>query len=146
MPNQYKPLHKSSFLIYIFFFSVCQCSHLAPLADIEHWIKVYFDLKLTDGKIVKNLKEHYDTDQYSVGCVHLYRLQIIHGIIYYLYTRVSSLKRLRKQLDLKSTRQQKHTTETIAEAIGQIRKLFPSRGNEMVRKELWQRFGIHASR
>ena len=46
------------------------CDHSAPLADVEHWIKTYFNLKLTDGQIVEHLREHYDTDKYSLGCVY----------------------------------------------------------------------------
>jgi len=57
------------------------CCHLAPLAEIEPWIKIYFNLKLTDGQIVEHLKEHYDTEKYSVGCVHHCRSQIQLNII-----------------------------------------------------------------
>ena len=46
------------------------CSGPAPLADIEDWIKTYFNLRLTDGEIVEHLIEHYDTDKYSLGCVY----------------------------------------------------------------------------
>lgn len=69
MPNQYKPLREPSFLGYLLIVLMCS-GHLAPLADVEDWIKTYFNLKLTDGEIVDQLKEHYDTDKYSLGYVH----------------------------------------------------------------------------
>jgi len=60
------------------------CSgHSAPLADIEHWIKTYFNLRLTDGEIVEHLIEHYDTDKYSLGCVYQCRHQIQGPIVVY---------------------------------------------------------------
>ena len=69
MPNQHKPLRGSSVLGYLLIILICS-GHSAPLAEVEEWIKTYFNLKLTDGEIVEQLKEHYDTDQYSLGYVH----------------------------------------------------------------------------
>jgi hypothetical protein len=57
-----------------------------------------------------------------------------------------SIKRYRKDLGLLSTRQQKHTSDSIAEAVAKIREMFPSRGRETIRKELVMRYGIRASR
>jgi hypothetical protein len=45
-----------------------------------------------------------------------------------------------------STRQQKHTTETIAGPVAQIRKEYPTRGSEGMHKDLRMRFGIHVLR
>jgi hypothetical protein len=69
MPNQYKPLRKSSVLVQCVLCVLIRCGHSAPLEDIENWIETYFNLRLTDAEIVEQLKEHYDTDKYSLGCV-----------------------------------------------------------------------------
>ena len=62
MPNQYKPLRKYSFLVWclLCLIVVICCHDSAPLTDIEPWIKTYFNLKLNDGQIVEQLKDHYD--------------------------------------------------------------------------------------
>ena len=61
-------------------------------------------------------------------------------------TRAKSVSCLRKKWGLQSTRQQKHTSETIADAAAHIRKEFPTQGNEGVRKDLRMRFGMHVPR
>ena len=53
---------------------------------------------------------------------------------------------MRQKLGLLSTRQQHHTVETIAEQTAEIRKMFPTRGNETVRKELHLRYGQRVPR
>jgi len=58
----------------------------------------------------------------------------------------STVKRLRRKWDLKSTRQQKHTFESIAGAVAEIRKRFPTRGSENIRKNLLQEYGMRVSR
>ncbi|KAJ7079727.1 hypothetical protein B0H15DRAFT_787815 [Mycena belliarum] len=98
---------------------------LPPLEDIRGPFKAYFDMDLPDTEIAEHLKSHYDTKQY--GCS------------------VISVRRLRKQLGLKRTRQQKHTTESIKEQVLEIKKKFPHRGILAVRKNLRQEFKIRAS-
>lgn len=49
---------------------------------------------------------------------------------------VPSIKRLRRKWGLRSTRQQGHTMESITEAIQNIREQYPTRGGEMIRKQL----------
>ena len=53
---------------------------------------------------------------------------------------------MRKQLGLLSTRQQQHTAESIEDRVSDIRKMFPTRGSETIRKELLMRYGIRVSR
>ena len=49
-------------------------------------------------------------------------------------------------MGLLSTRQQKHTSDSIASSVAKIREMFPSRGRETIRKELAMRYSIQASR
>jgi hypothetical protein len=59
---------------------------------------------------------------------------------------VITIRRLRKQWGMKSTRQQRQTEDTIYESVLAIRKQFPTRGNEGIRKTLRLEHGIHATR
>lgn len=54
----------------------------------------------------------------------------------YVCLSVSSLKRRRKEWGLFSTRQQKHTSESISGPVAEIRKRFPNRGQEGIKKAL----------
>ena len=54
----------------------------------------------------------------------------------YVCLSVSSLKRRRKEWGLFSTRQQKHTSESISGPVTEIRKRFPNRGQEGIKKAL----------
>ena len=53
---------------------------------------------------------------------------------------------MRKKLGLLSTRQQQHTAESIEDRVSDIRKMFPTRGSETIRKELLMRYGMRVSR
>ena len=59
---------------------------------------------------------------------------------------VVTFRRLRKQWGLKSTCQQKHSQETIFEKVREIRKRFPTRGAEGIRKMLREIHGDHVPR
>jgi hypothetical protein len=67
-------------------------------------------------------------------------------LLYLQVFSVSSVKRLRRRWGLLSTRQQKHNFETIANYIQEIRKRFPFRGAENIRKMLRQNHGMHVPR
>ena len=59
--------------------------------------------------------------------------------------RLKSLKRMRKQRLLLSTRQQRHTAESIGDKVSEIRAMFPERGSDGICKELLSRYvcGFH---
>jgi hypothetical protein len=59
---------------------------------------------------------------------------------------VVTFRRLRKKWGLKSTRQQKHTMESIYDKVHDIRERFPFRGAESIRKNLRELHGDHVSR
>jgi len=114
-----------------------------PLEDIRDVLEAYFHLGFNDKKLEEHLKDHYDATVYGLGYVFYFILfckpysTVLH--------RIKSIKRYRKDLGLLSTRQQKHTSESIAGAVAEIREMFPSRGRETIRKELALRYGIRAS-
>ena len=56
------------------------------------------------------------------------------------------MRRLRKQYGLKSTRQQKHTVDTIYDKVRDIRQRFPLRGANAIRLNLRVLHGDHVSR
>jgi hypothetical protein len=96
------------------------------LDDIREALEAYFHLGFNDKQLEEYLRDHYDTESYGLG--------------------TKSIKRYRKELGLLSTRQQKHTSESIASAVAEIREMFTSRGRETIRKEFAMRYGIRASR
>ena len=59
---------------------------------------------------------------------------------------VITIRRLRKQWGMLSTRQQNHTPESIYNTVYEIRKRFPLRGIEGIRKSLRIEHDIRASR
>jgi hypothetical protein len=59
---------------------------------------------------------------------------------------VISVRRLRKKWDLLSTRQQKHTMESIYDQVRVIREQFPLRGAEAIRKSLRVTHGVRVPR
>jgi len=116
---------------------------LVPLEDIREALEAYFHLGFNEKQLEEHLKDHYDTEVYGLGYVSCFMLlwkpcsTMLHSM--------KSIKRYRKDLGLLSTRQQKHTSESIASAVAEIREMFPSRGRETIRKELSMRYGIRAS-
>ena len=66
------------------------------------------------------------------------------GRVYFLSAR--TVKRLRKEWGLLSTRQQNHTKFTISDKIAEIRKTFPIRGAENIRKQLLLQYNTRVSR
>ncbi|KAJ7630220.1 hypothetical protein FB45DRAFT_1150186 [Roridomyces roridus] len=103
-----------------------QHNPLPPEDDIREPLREYYDLGLNDKEIAEHLKSHYDTRAY--GC-----------------SITSSVKRFRKKWGLKSTRQQKHTPETILQYVLDIKSKYPHRGTLAVRKNLRQEFGMHVA-
>ncbi|KZP15177.1 hypothetical protein FIBSPDRAFT_912633 [Athelia psychrophila] len=99
---------------------------LAPEEDIRHAIKVYFDMGMNDLEICSNMEDHYDTALHGLGVV--------------------SLRNLRRKWGFQRTRQQKHTFQSISDAVRQIRVHFPFRGAETIKKNLRQMHGMHVSR
>ena len=119
----------------------------APEHIIRPSLEFYYHLGLNDKQIESNMKDHYDTSQFGLGCAiafHQLNTNIDHD--HYILSSISSIKRLRGKWGLKSTRQQQHTSESIANAIQTIRKSYPSRGAETIRKQLRMEFGIRAPR
>jgi hypothetical protein len=63
-----------------------------------------------------------------------------------IITSVFTVRKLRKQWNILSTRQQKHTPESIYDNVHEIRNHFPTRGAEGIRKTLRIDHGIRATR
>ncbi|KAF8799748.1 hypothetical protein BYT27DRAFT_7342820 [Phlegmacium glaucopus] len=98
-----------------------------PLDDIGEALEAYFHLGFNDKQLEAYLRDHYGTESYEL-CTKLIRCY-------------------RKELGLLSTRQQKHTSESIASAIAENYDMFLSHGawRETIRKELAMRYGIRAT-
>lgn len=106
----------------------------------------YHRLGISDVEIAELLKQHYDTDEYGLR----YSLSSFGVAAYTLFnvldSSVVTIRRLRKKWNMLSTRQQKHTEESIYEHVYDIRKRFPMRGSEGIRKTLRLEHGVHATR
>jgi hypothetical protein len=105
----------------------------APETLIRDALSYYYSLGLNDTKIAEHCKEHYDTSKYGLRCVDQHVLNILDLVT---LLSVASVKRLRKEYGLLSTRQQRNSPDAILAAIVDVRKKFPYRGAETIRKEL----------
>ena len=97
-----------------------------------------------DFKVTEALKQHYNTDIYGLRYVSYFfglRLFFVLMII-----SVYTVRRLRKHWNILSTRQQKHTQKSIYDKIIEIRKRFPTRGAENIRKTLQIDYGMRVPR
>ncbi|KAM6501138.1 hypothetical protein JOM56_004152 [Amanita muscaria] len=103
-----------------------QYKPLPPENDIRDPFMYYYECMMPDTEIAIHLRDHYDTDIYGLG--------------------VKSVKRLREKWGLKSTRQQKHSFDTFGPKIQELRKRFPGRGAEGLRRTLFQQYNYRVSR
>jgi hypothetical protein len=62
------------------------------------------------------------------------------------YRSAKSIYRLRQKYGLLKTRGQKHTVETISEALAELKASHPHRGAESLRQDLWHKHGMQVSR
>ena len=125
--------------------TICwQVLTLVPLEDIREVLEAYFHLRFNDKQLEEHLKDHYDTEVYGLGYVSYFIL--LWNPCSTMLDSIKSIKCYRKDLGLLSTRQQKHTSESIASAVAEIHEMFPSCGRETIRKELSMWYGIRASR
>ena len=95
---------------------------LVPLEVIRKVLEAYFHLGFNDKQLEEhlNLKDHYDTEVYGLGYVSCFIL-LWKPQCSTMLRSIKSIKRYRKDLGLLSTRQQKHTSESIASAVAEIR-------------------------
>ena len=115
--------------------------HIAPDKDIQEHLRCYYELGLTDVKVTEALKQRYDTNRYGLRYV---SMSLIMSISYNHQCFYCS--KLRKEWDILSTRQQKHMQESIYDSVYEIRKRFPTRGAEGIRKTLRIDYGIRVPR
>ncbi|KAF7424812.1 hypothetical protein PC9H_010123 [Pleurotus ostreatus] len=103
-----------------------QYKPIPPIDEIQEYITYFYRCRLNDKEIAKEMKDHYDQDKYGLS--------------------VASVKRVRKSLGLLSTRQQKHSLDSINRQIEEIRARFPTRGIENIRKSLHTDYGMFVPR
>ncbi|KIK94040.1 hypothetical protein PAXRUDRAFT_143761 [Paxillus rubicundulus Ve08.2h10] len=86
---------------------------LAPLVLIEPHIKQLWKARLTDKDIVQELQKHIDMNQCGIG--------------------LTTFVKIHNGLGLHCTHQQKHTLESIFEAIVKLQAMYPKAGaHEMI--------------
>lgn len=103
-----------------------QYKPLPPEIDLKPIIELYYHMGLSDINIARRSIDHFDKDTYGLG--------------------VKSVKRMRKKWGLTSTRQQKHTIETIAEDVAEIKRNFPNSGADAIKKTLMSEKNIRVPR
>jgi hypothetical protein len=116
---------------------------VAPDGDIRAPMEDYHRLGVSDVEMTELLKKHYDTEKYGLR---YFTFQHDRNCFNLLVFSVITLRRLRKKWKLLSTRQQNHTEESIYNHVYEIRKRFPMRGSEGIRKALRLEHGVHATR
>ncbi|KAE9393107.1 hypothetical protein BT96DRAFT_999737 [Gymnopus androsaceus JB14] len=97
-----------------------------PESQIRETLEFFFNMRRTDKEIANLLKDYYDTSQY--GCS------------------ATTVKRLRKEWNLRGTQQQGHTMESIQEAITEAREIYPFRGANTLRNYIFQQKGMRVPR
>ncbi|KAL4269040.1 hypothetical protein AB1N83_001842 [Pleurotus pulmonarius] len=93
--------------------------------DLWPIVKYYWSLGFNDKDIAQHSIDHFDQSEYGLSD--------------------TSVKRLRKRWGLKGTRQQKHTFETLAPFIQEIRARFPSMGARSMVSALRLDYGVKAA-
>ncbi|KAG6907734.1 hypothetical protein DXG01_007592 [Tephrocybe rancida] len=99
---------------------------LAPDDKLKDILTSYYNLGMSDKKIVEHCLDHFDKDIYGLS--------------------VKTVKRRRKKWGLLSTRQQRHTQEELMNLITEVRQLYPLRGAETIRKQLRIEGNVRISR
>ncbi|KAI0711283.1 hypothetical protein C8Q76DRAFT_622842 [Earliella scabrosa] len=99
---------------------------LPPARLLHPRIRYYYALGLSDAKIANMAMQHFDSAQYGLSD--------------------SSVKRIRKELQLLKTRQQGHTLESIHQKMCELKAQQPTLGFEGLRVQLRLKYGIHARR
>ncbi|KAI9437089.1 hypothetical protein BJY52DRAFT_1130177, partial [Lactarius psammicola] len=97
-----------------------------PNDVLQPILELYFHLGMSDKDIATSVMDHFDPARYGIS--------------------VYTVRRRRKDWGLESTRRQKHTVQTIAAFVDDIKKRFPNRGAETIRKALLLENKIHVSR
>jgi hypothetical protein len=122
---------------------------LAPEEQLRAILTFYYSLGLNDKKVALECIRHFPQEEFGLRCVHLRLFSSTSTQVGPLgcgWHSSSTVKRLRRKWDLKSTRQQKHTFESIMPSVAEIRRRFPTRGAENIRKNLRQEYGMRVSR
>ena len=106
-----------------------------------------------DAKIANMAMQHFDSAQYGLRYVwqELPLLRIPTWSLITDFTSIgtpsdSSVKRIRKELQLLKTRQQGHTLESIHQKMCELKAQQPTLGFEGLRVQLRLKYGIHARR
>ncbi|TFK59433.1 hypothetical protein BDN72DRAFT_905849 [Pluteus cervinus] len=97
-----------------------------PLETIKDKLIKYWGWGRGDQQIAELLEKDYNTEVYGMSA--------------------KSVQRARKVLGLKGTRQQKHTEASIAPHVREIKKRFPVKGVEGMRKTLFAEMKVRAPR
>jgi hypothetical protein len=129
-----------------FHIAVCPLINMcltAPDGDIQGPMAEYYQMGVSDVEMTELLKQHYDTEKYGLRYFTFHHNRNSSDI---LVSSVITLRRLRKKWNMLSTRQQKHTEDSIYNHVYEIRKQFPMRGSEGIRKTLRIENGVHATR
>ncbi|KAF8274172.1 hypothetical protein EI94DRAFT_1696117 [Lactarius quietus] len=87
-----------------------------PDDELQPILQLYFHLGMSDKDIATAVMDHFDHVWYSLS--------------------VYTVRRRRKKWGLESTCKQKHTVQSIAAYVEDIKKRFPNRGAETIRKAL----------
>ncbi|KAH9011327.1 hypothetical protein EDB84DRAFT_1279188 [Lactarius hengduanensis] len=89
----------------------------APDDQLRPVLTLYFDLGMSDKSIASSVMDHFDPTSYGLR-------------------HVLTFCRRRQKWGLESTRQQRHTVQSIAHHVNEVKKRFPNRGAETIRKAL----------
>jgi hypothetical protein len=109
-----------------------KCS-TAPKDQLRPVLTLYFHPGMNDKEIASSVMDHFDPVHYGLRYIPmLYNISDVP----YLFS-VFTVRRRRKEWCLESTRKQKHTVQSIAAHVDEVKKHFSNRGAETVRKALF---------
>ncbi|KAI9434815.1 hypothetical protein H4582DRAFT_1818292, partial [Lactarius indigo] len=87
-----------------------------PDDQLRPVLTLYFDLGMSDKDIASSVMDHFDPASHGLS----------------LFT----VRRRREKWGLESTRRQRHTVQSIANHVNEIKRRFPNRGAETIRRAL----------
>ncbi|KAA1467108.1 hypothetical protein DENSPDRAFT_769383 [Dentipellis sp. KUC8613] len=97
-----------------------------PEAELKPAIERFYRLGLNDGEIAAKAIQYFDTEEYGLSA--------------------RSVKRFRTKWGFLSTRQQRHTLDTVTPFIEVIKRRYPQRGADAITKALRMEYNIRAPR
>ena len=108
----------------------------------------FWKARLTNKRIVEELRKHIDTNQYGIGYVLMHLTKKLHilPLTHHFFCSLMKFIEIRKGMGLFQTRQQGHTPESIQDAMLELRAMYPNAGAREMISLLFHEMNMAVSR